>query len=287
MNRFLLSTFLLISSAAYGRAAEAAREPGIVSAADAFPGWGPLGAPEDPLQRLAREDEGLRDSYSSALPASRLQDELRGSNLAGKLNAVRESARPRNVAAIPTLSGVLLRWDLPAPLRAAAALALGRIKDRVALTILTQGLQDPSPDVRAASALALGRIHAPKSAPYLEHALFSDLAWPTRYAAAVALARFPGSDRPLSTALSVDASWQVRQQAARSLQFTATPLSLRTLTQALADTDPSVRASAAYSLGEIGGMSERRRLGAALRVETDPSARLAMQDAERVALSRP
>jgi HEAT repeat protein len=286
----MISTLLavLVSlSASSGRAAGLASAPAPVRSADAFPGWGPLGEPDDPLESLTHEDEGLRDSFAAPPSALWLQNDLRTSNLAGKLSAIRAAARPHNTDAIATLSGVLLRLDQPATLRATAALALGRIRDRVAATVLEQGLQDPSPEVRASAALALGRLRAHEAAAPLAHTLLADLAWPARYAAAVALARFPDSNIPLSTALAADAAWQVRQQAARSLQFDPSPLALRTLVGALSDPDPSVRASAAYSLGEIGGSAERRRLSIALRMEKDPAAHLVMQDAERVALSRP
>jgi HEAT repeat protein len=287
MTSALLAVVVSLSASTGRAAGLAPAAPASVRAADAFPGWGPLGEPEDPLESLGRDDEDLRDAFAAPPSAMWLQNDLRTADLAGKLSAVRAAARPHNVDAIPTLSGVLLRLDQPSALRAAAALALGRIRDRVAATVLAQGLRDPSPEVRAASALALGRLRAHDFTVDLEHALLADLAWPARYAAAVALARFPGSDLPLTTALSADAAWQVRQQAARSLQFVPTRLALRTLTRALSDPEASVRASAAYSLGEIGGPEELRRLSAALRDEKDPAARLVMQDAERVALSRP
>jgi len=286
MTSALLAVVVSLS-ASTGRAAGLAPAPTAAVRADAFPGWASLGEPEDPLEALGRDDEDLRDSFAAPASALWLQNDLRTADLAGKLSAIRAAARPHNTDAIPTLSGVLLRWDLPASLRATAALALGRIKDRVAATVLAQALHDPRPEVRAAAALALGRLRAKETAGDLEHTLLADLAWPARYAAAVALARFPDADVPLSTALSADAAWQVRQQAARSLQFSPTPLALRTLTQALTDPEPSVRASAAYSLGEVGGPAQRRMLSTALRAETDPAARLVMQDAERVALSRP
>lgn len=280
---------LVSLSASTGRAAglasvSAAR---VTPHAADFPGWSPLGAPDDPLDGLARNDEDLRDAFAAPPSAQWLQRDLRSGDLARQLSAVRGAARPRNTDAIAPLSGVLLRLDLPASLRAAAALALGRIRDRVAATSLLQALKDPDAGVRASAALALGRLHARLAAPDLEHVLLIDPDWTARYAAAVALAKFPGADVALAASLSADPAWQVRQQAARSLQFLPTPRALHSLTRALLDEDASVRASAAFSLGEVGGTAERRALSLAVRVETDPAARLLMNDAERVALARP
>ncbi|NNN04392.1 MAG: hypothetical protein HKL90_00690, partial [Elusimicrobia bacterium] len=228
-----------------------------------------------------------RDAFAAPPSAQWLQRDLRSGDLARELSAVRGAARPRNTDAIAPLSGVLLRLDQPASLRAAAALALGSIRDLVAATSLIQALKDPDAGVRASAALALGRLHARIAAPDLERSLSVDPAWTARYAAAVALSKFPGADIALAASLSADPAWQVRQQAARSLQFLPTPRALHALTRALLDADASVRASAAFSLGEVGGPAERRALSLAVRVETDPAARLLMNDAERVALARP
>ena len=168
-----LLAVLVSLSASTGRAAglasvSAAR---VTAHATDFPGWSPLGAPDDPLDGLARNDEDLRDAFAAPPSAQWLQRDLRSGDLTRQLSAVRGAARPRNTDAIAPLSGVLLRLDLPASLRAAAALALGRIRDRVAATSLLQALKDPDAGVRASAALALGRLHARLAAPDLEKAV--------------------------------------------------------------------------------------------------------------------
>ncbi len=266
------------------RAAGPASAPGR---ATAFPGWSQLGAPDDPLDGLTRDGEDLRDAYAAPPSAAWLMRGLRQPDLTARLEAVREAARPRNAEAIGPLSGLLLRLDQPASLRAAAALGLGRVGDRSAQPSLSQALCDPDASVRASAAIALGRLRAREASADLEHALLRDPAWTVRYAAAVALGKFPGSDVPLCASLSADPAWQVRQQAARSLQARPTPASRRALVAALLDPDASVRASAAFSIGEIGTRAERRALSLALRVETDPAARLLMREALRSALAKP
>ncbi len=287
MTSMLLAALVSLSIST-GRAADLASASAARATphATAFPGWSPLGAPDDPLDGLARSDEDLRDAFAAPPSAQWLQRDLRSGDLARELSAIRGASRPHNTDAIAPISGVLLRLDRPASLRAAAALALGRIHDLVAATSLLEALKDPDAGVRASVALALGRLHARLAAPDLERQLILDPAWTARYAAAVALSKFPGADAPLAAALAADPAWQVRQQAARSLQFLPTPRAMHALTRALLDEDASVRASAAFSLGEVGGPAERRALSLAVRVETDPAARLLMNDAERVALAR-
>jgi len=241
----------------------------------------------DPLDSLAVGDEELRDSLNSAPASDALQRGLREASVEGRLAAVRAAAYPRNVSADPLLAGVMLRLDQPAKLRAAAALAMGRIGDRIAVGSLSEALKDPAPEVRYAAALSLGRLPADGVATRLEHVLLTDPVWQARYAAAIALGRtrkaFAAS--ALEDALSTDPAWQVRQQAARSLQDLGTIHAAAALRDALDDQDPSVRAAAGIGLAAIGDPEQRRIVAQAAAGETDPTVRAVLASAAR--LSRP
>jgi HEAT repeat protein len=247
-----------------------------------------LGDSADPLSTLAVGDEDLRDSLNAVPTSVALQSGLRSPSSAVRLAAVRAAAFPRDVAAVPHLSGVMLRLDQPTQLRAAAALALGRIGDRIAVGALAEALKDPAPEVRFAAALSLGRLPADGVATRLERTLRSDPAWQPRYAAAIALGRTRKAFAAgaLAEALASDPAWQVRQQAARSLLDIGTAHAAEALASALNDTEPSVRAAAGVGLAEIGGPEQRAAVAQALRVETEPSVRAVLALAERRARPR-
>jgi HEAT repeat protein len=246
-----------------------------------------IGESPDPLASLAH-DEDLRDSLNSLSPVEALRIALRDDSVSARLDAVRNVAFPRDVAAVPPLAGVMLRLDQPARLRAAAALALGRIGDRVAVPSLAEALKDPSPNVRFSAALSLGRLPADGVATRLERTLRTDPQWGPRYAAAIALGRTRKAfvADSLIEALGSDPAWQVRQQAARSLQDLGTGHACAALAAALNDPEPSVRAAAGAALAEIGGPEQRRAVALALRSESDPSVRAVLAAAARRALTR-
>ncbi|MFI5347610.1 MAG: HEAT repeat domain-containing protein [Elusimicrobiota bacterium] len=243
----------------------------------------------DPLDSLTVAGEDLRDAVAAVPSPAALQTGLRSPAVLTRLSAIRAAAYPRDVQAVPYLSAVMLRYDEVSQVRAAAALALGRINDRVAVAALAEGLKDPSPEVRYAAALSLGRLPADGVATRLGRALQKDPSWQVRYAACIALGRtrkaFVAED--LAAALTGDSAWQVRQQAARSLQDIGTPRAAEALSQALLDPEPSVRAAAGSALAEIGGPAQRRAVAEALRVEADPSVRAVLRVASRRSLSRP
>jgi HEAT repeat protein len=246
-----------------------------------------LGDDADPLASLAA-GEDLRDSLNSRPTSDALRTGLRDSSVSVRLAAVRAAAYPRDVAAVPHLSGVMLRLDQPSTLRAAAALALGRIGDRIAVGALSEALKDPAPEVRYAAALSLGRLPADGVATRLERTLRSDPVWQPRYAAAIALGRSRKAfvAEALADALVSDPAWQVRQQAARSLQDLGTAHAAAALATALNDLEPSVRAAAGAGLAEIGGPEERRAVVSSLKNEADPSVRAVLALAARRASLR-
>lgn len=246
-----------------------------------------LGESADPLESLATGEE-LRDSLNARPGSESLLAGLRDRSFTARLAAVRAAAYPRDVAAVPHLSGVMLRLDEPSTLRAAAALALGRIGDRIAVGALSEALKDPAPEVRYAAALSLGRLPADGVATRLERTLRSDPVWQPRYAAAIALGRTHKAFAAgaLEDALGSDAAWQVRQQAARSLQDLGTAHAASALASALNDPEPSVRAAAGAGLAEIGGAEQRRAVLQALKDEQDPSVRAVLTLAARRASLR-
>ena len=287
MTKLLLALVLSMPAAAALPAAPAVRV--LPRPADSvFPATEKLlGEAADPLESLATGEE-LRDSLNSRPTSEALLKGLRDRSVAVRLAAVRFAAYPKDVSAIPSLSGVMLRLDQPSTLRAAAALALGRIGDRIAVGALSEALKDPAPEVRYAAALSLGRLPADGVATRLERTLRDDPVWQPRYAAAIALGRTRKAftAEALADALGSDPAWQVRQQAARSLQDLGTAHAAAALASALNDPEPSVRAAAGAGLAEIGESEQRRAVTLALRDETDPSVRAVLALAERRASLR-
>lgn len=292
MNTALLAAAMVLvvnAHAALPLPGYAARTPSV-PASDPFPSSTRLyGGAQDPLEALAVDGEELRDAVASVPSASTLQAGLRAPRIDDRLVAVRAAAQPREVASIPYLAAALLRLDEPARLRAAAALALGRIGDRVAVPALAEGLKDPMPEVRYAVALSLGRLPADGVATRLERVLRTDPAWQVRYAAVIALGRTRKgfAATALAEALTSDGSWQVRQQAARSLQDLSSPQASAALVGALFDPEPSVRAAAGTALAESDVPSLRSALDDALADEKDPSVRAVLSAATRRAIKRP
>lgn len=242
-----------------------------------------LGPAEDPLDALAAEASGeeLRDAVAAAPSALWLQAGLRAPLPADRKSAVYSAAVPRNIAAVPHLRGVLLRLDEAPDVRAAAAVALGRIGDGAALRGLIEALKDPSPEVRVAAALSIGRLRVDGAASSLMRALANDSSWWVRHAAAIALGRsgrtFAVSG--LEQCLTGEPRWQVRLQAVKSLQEIGGPRAADAVSLALTDPDSGVRAAAGQALGAIGGHSQRQALESALSVESDASTRAVLQSA--------
>lgn len=248
-----------------------------------------LGEVEDPLTALTAEDGDLRDAVISAPSAAWLMGGLRAASPSDRLAAVHSAAIPRHVAAIAPLAAVMLRLDELSEIRAAAATALGRIGDAVAAPSLGEALRDPVPDVRYAAALALGRLPADGAATRLTRALRSDPSWWVRYAAVLALGRTKKGFvvSTLEECLRLEPRWQIRMLAVRSLQDLGGPRSAEAIGQALRDKDSGVRTAAALALGDIGGDEQLVHLSAALKAETDLSARSAQSSAFRRILGKP
>jgi HEAT repeat protein len=257
---------------------------------DAFPPERLLPPAEDPLEGLAAEAAGeeLRDAVAAAPSALWLQAGLRAPRPAERVSAVLASAVPHNIHAVPHLRGVLLRLDEAPEVRAAAAVALGRIGEGTGLRGLMEGLKDPAPEVRVAAALALGQLKGDGAVTALGRALGSDSSWWVRHAAAIALGRAKRAYGvgALETAVTSEPRWQVRLQAVKSLQEIGTPRAAEAASLALTDPDSGVRAAAGQAVAAIGAEREAVALSSALKVETDPSTRAVLQSAFRTLLSR-
>ena len=248
-----------------------------------------LGEAEDPLDALITDDVDLRDAVVSPPSPAWLMGGLRASNPADRLAAIHSSAIPRHVSAIAPLAAVMLRLDETPEIRAAAASALGRIGDAVAAPSLGEALNDPVPDVRYAAALALGRVPADGAATRLTRALRTDPSWWVRYAAVLALGRTKKGFvvGALEECLSLEPKWQIRMLAVRSLQDVGSARAAEAVAPALRDRDSGVRTAAAMALGDIGGEGQLPYLSAALKAETDLSARSAQSAAFRRILAKP
>ncbi len=263
--------------------------PAVAARAEDFPPTSMLlGEAEDPLKALTAEED-LRDALISPPSAAWLMGGLRASNPADRLAAVHSAAIPHHVAAIPALAAVMLRLDEKPEIRAAAATALGRIGDAVASPSLGEALNDPMPAVRYAAALALGRLPADGAATRLTRALRSDSSWWVRYAAVLALGRTKKGFvvGALEDCLRFEPKWQIRLSAVRSLQDVGGERAVAAVGSALKDKDSGVRTAAALALGHIGDDGQLQDLSAALKVETDLSARSAESGAFRRILAKP
>lgn len=250
---------------------------------DALPPARVLGPVEDPLDSLASEAAGedLRDAVAAPPSSLWLQTGLRSPRPSDRVSAVLSAAVPRNVAAVPHLRGVLLRMDETPQVRAAAAVALGRIGAEVGLRGLLEGLKDPAPEVRVAAALSVGRLRGDGATSALTRVLTNDSSWWVRHAAAIALGRGGKSFAvgALEDCLTAEPRWQVRLQAVKSLQEIGGPRAADVISLALTDPDPGVRAAAGLSLATIGGPAQRQALASALKVEPDATTRAVLQSA--------
>ncbi len=214
---------------------------------------------------------------------------LRSANPLTRKAAIRALGSQDNVRAVPLLGEILLKLGEPVDVRAAAATALGRVRNWRAAGFLKQALRDSEREVRFASALALGKTKAPGTLPLLAGTLGNDSDWWVRFAAAVALGKDkdPRSVDALGAAADLDGEWQVRAQAVRSLGEIGSRDAALALGRVLKDKDGAVRAAAATELGGISGLDSINLLAASLHDETDEAAREAMTQSLKKLLAKP
>ncbi len=291
--KYHMNTVLIVFFASLAGATDSMPLPGYTELASSTSNFPPadrlLGKSNDPLDGVMTEGEDLRDAVISPPSSALLIDGLRASNPGGRLAAIRSASVPRGLSAVSYLSGVLLNLKETSELRAAAAVALGRIGDVMAAKPLGEALKDPIPDVRYAAALALGRVPADGGATRLSNTLRTDPSWWVRYAAAIALGRTRKAFAAtvLKERLIIEPQWQVRLQIVRSLQDIGGVRAVEAVTLALRDGDAGVRSAAALALAEIGGDQQISPLHEALNAETDPSTRSVLSTTVRRVLSKP
>ena len=138
--------------------------------------------------------------------------------------------------------------------RAAAAYALGAIKDHSVSPYLLKALVDKDLNVRFAAAVAMARVKDPKTAPALTRAT-RDRDEEVRAYACLALGDIglPQSTSTLMERLDQDAHPKVRGFAAMSLsKFSKHPGRDLLLSRLKEETDAKALAAAIFALGELG-----------------------------------
>lgn len=143
--------------------------------------------------------------------------------------------------------------------RRAAARALAEIKDRAAVGALTASLKDEHPEVREAAALALAEIRDRSAVGALAESL-KDQDANVREAAATALGEI--RDRAAVDALIgslKDGKPEVRSAAAAALGEIRDNAAVTDLMESLNDENAEVRSQARRALAEIRGSRDQRR----------------------------
>ncbi len=178
--------------------------------------------------------------------------------------------------------------DSKVRVRAAAAYALGAIKDRTVSPHLTKALKDKDLNVRFAAAVALARVKDPSTVTALTEAT-RDQDEDVRAYACLALGDIGsrGSVPVLMERLDQDAHPKVRGFAAMSLSKINDPRTLKLLKQRLAmETDAKALAAAIYALGELGDRSvlgQLQKLEATLKQHPNKAVRESRDVAEYTA----
>lgn len=163
--------------------------------------------------------EDLRDAVASPPTLEWFLEAIRQPGEGQRIEAMESFAYPGNFAAIPYVSAILLRLNEAAPVRVAAARALGAIGDGRACAFLAQALRDPDARVRFQAALALGEIKTGRVARILASSL-GDPEPVVRAAAALTLGRLGVSSailESMSQALKSEPDQGVRSILAWSL----------------------------------------------------------------------
>ncbi len=141
--------------------------------------------------------------------------------------------------------------DEDAGVRRAAADALGRIADPIAIPDLVRALEDEDPEVRQAALHSLSHFERGVPAAPIRKLLESDDA-ELRGTAAEMLGEMRSRESvPALAALVRDPDANVRQQAIEALAEIADPAAAPAVTAALTDADPEVRHSAFHAMEHL------------------------------------
>jgi HEAT repeat protein/beta-lactamase regulating signal transducer with metallopeptidase domain len=171
--------------------------------------------------------------------------------------------------------------DSVASVRAAAAQALGSMRDTLAVRALMEALRrDTDAEVRRNAAWALGQIEDGRAVPALSDALRSDADAEVRRAAAEALGSIedPRAVPALVEALQRNEQPELRRAVIDALGSIEDKSVVPALIPALKDQDPEIRRAAADALGSI---EDTRAVGDLMNAarDEDPEVRRAVIDA--------
>ena len=238
-------------------------------------GW-PEGRATSSESKLLPDIAGaIGDLLSSVDPDLRARAASELARLAGKF--------PKPPAStISALAGAM-ESDSAAPVRAAAAQALGSLGDPAALSELAEAAAgDDDPAVRAAAVEALAELDDPAALAHLAEAIAGDPDPAVRAAAAEALGELddPAALAQIAEAMASDSSASVRAAAAGALGSAGDPAALSTLAEAaVADNDPTVRAAALEALADLDDSAALPPLAEAAAGDSDPTVRAAAVEA--------
>ncbi|MBE7383919.1 MAG: HEAT repeat domain-containing protein [Leptolyngbya sp. SIO1E4] len=206
---------------------------------------------------LSSPHEAVRDEALSALKElvstndlMPLLDVLQVGNAHTQLNVLVLLRKIHDAQALPF---VLPFFESESPeLREAAITTLRYLNQVVRCEPALALASDPVASVRRATALTLGHLSDEGIVPLLCQLLTSDDDWQVRRNAAQSLDLLanPAAIAALVEAMA-DAEWQVRKFTARALQKTADVRALPVLIKALADEYSDVRRDAATALGNL------------------------------------
>ena len=168
--------------------------------------------------------------------------------------AIKGIGLTENAESAEVLLGLLDDSDYPADLKSEIIIALGDLKNPVAVTRLLEILEDENEDVtwRRYACASLGKIADPTALPVIEKVLYDDDAMLRSYA--VGSLNFFSDERvvDLLAAALKDSFWRVRVSAAKSLGALGNPEAVPILVfKAERDPEMNVRNEAVRALGEI------------------------------------
>lgn len=188
---------------------------------------------------------------SASVPA--LTRAMRTTDAKVRLGAVRGLAEIRDERTLPELERAL-RADADAPVRAAAAYALGEIGSPASAGALDAALGDANGEVRYAAASAFGELHELRKAPeaLVRAATTGDARLKKLAANALAEIHDPATVDVLIGMLS-SPDRAVRLKVVEALGEIRSSKATPGLVKALKDVDAQVRKAAAEALGEMKG----------------------------------
>ncbi|MEM6449953.1 MAG: HEAT repeat domain-containing protein [Cyanobacteria bacterium P01_D01_bin.105] len=160
----------------------------------------------------------------------------------------------RKIHDAQALGYILPFFESPNPeLREASVVTLRYLNQVVRCEPALALAKDNVADVRRSAMLTLGHLTDEEVVPLLCKALTTDADWQVRRNAAQALELHAAANAlaPLTQAME-DEHWQVRKFTARALQGVATKATMPNLIKALSDEYSDVRRDAAIALGKIG-----------------------------------